>query len=259
MILALPLLKAATMNIGVYQSAASLAALERWQDAVTQNISSSQVIGFKRRTAQIDGRPGGELITDSTSRSGESRPAVFPQVRFGVAFGAGEAQPTRRELDLAISGEGFFTVRMENGEVAYTRSGQLRVQADRSLVTSQGLPVLDDSGNPMQLTAQGGPILVETNGIMRQGETALGRIAVVDFPDTSVLRPVAGGLYRADDGTEPVTVENPNVLQGHLEASNIKPLHEMVDLVNIARAYEANQKIIQNRDQMLQRTLEALT
>ena len=248
------------MSIGVYQSAASLSALERWQDAVTQNITSSQVAGFKRRTVQIDGRQAGEVLIDPTARAdrGEGRQAIFPEVRYGVAFSSGEAQPTRRELDLALTSEGFFSVRSPDGDIAYTRAGQLQVRADRTLITSAGLELLDEAGNPMQLTAEGGPIAVDESGVLRQGETQIGRVGVFSFVDPSQLVPASAGLFFARPGAEPVPVDQPGVMQGHLEASNIKPLQEMVDLVNIARAYEANQKIIQNRDQMLQRTLDAL-
>lgn len=249
------------MSIGLYQSAASLSALERWQDAVTQNITSSQVTGFKRRTVQIDGRQAGEVLIDPSAGAdrSEGRPAVFPEVRYGVAFSSGEAQPTRRDLDLALSGEGFFSVRMPDGGTAYTRAGQLQVRADRILVTGQGLEILDDGGQPIQLTAEGGTIVVDETGVVRQGEAQLGRLGVFSFADPSQLLPTSAGLFVAVPGAEPELVAAPGVMQGHLEASNIKPLHEMIDLVNIARAYEANQKIIQNRDQMLQRTLDALT
>jgi flagellar basal-body rod protein FlgF len=248
------------MNLGVYQSAASLAALERWQDAVTQNITSAQVAGFKRRTVQIDARQAGEVLINPTSRANEaeSRPALFPEVRYGIAFSSGEAQPTRRELDLALTSDGFFTVRMPDGTTGYTRAGQLQVRTDRTLVTSQNLELLNDAGQPMQLSAQGGIVVVDEDGNMRQGDAQIGKVGVVRFTDPTKLIPSAGGLFVAAPGAGAVEPEAPGVLQGHLEASNIQPLQEMVHLVSIARAYEANQKIIQNRDQMLQRTLEML-
>ena len=249
------------MNLGIYQSAASLSALERWQDAVTQNISSSQVSGFKRRTVQIDGRESGEVLFGPNQRldRGEGRGAIFPEVRYGVAFSAGEAQPTRRELDFAISGDGFFNVRMPDGGTAYTRSGQLQIRADRTLITSQGLELLNDSGQPLQLGLEGGELSVDELGTLKQGDLQIGRIAVTRFAEPTLLFPTANGIFIAGEGAGGEMMDQPGVLQGHLEASNVHPLHEMVNLVNIARAYEANQKIIQNRDQMLQRALDAVS
>jgi len=248
------------MSIGVYQSAASLSALERWQDAVTQNITSSQAVGFKRRTVQIDGREAGQVLIDPTSRAdrGEGRDAIFPEVRFGVAFAKGESQPTRRELDIALSGDGFFSVRMPDGTTGYTRAGQMQVRPDRTIVNSQGLELLNDFGYPIQLSPEGGVVVIDESGLIRQGDAQIGRIGVFSFEDNSQLLTVGGGLFVPRVGAEPELVDKPGVLQGHLEGSNVRPLQEMIHLVNIARAYEANQKIIQNRDQMLQRTLDAL-
>jgi flagellar basal-body rod protein FlgF len=249
------------MSMGIYQSAASLTALERWQDAVTQNITSSQVSGYKRRTIQVSGQQAGEILMDPSKRidRGEGTPAMFPHVRYGISFSAGEAQPTRRELDFALSGDGFFTVRMPDGTTGYTRSGQLQIRADRTLITSQGLEILGEGGQPLQLSALGGPLVADQRCNLQQGDTPIGRIGVTHFADPTRLIPINGGIFVAMPGTEGEPMADPTVLQGHLESSNIQPLSEMVDLVNIARAYEANQKIIQTRDQMLQRVLEAIS
>ncbi len=249
------------MNIGVYQSAASLSALERWQDAVTQNISASQVSGFKRRTVQIDGQQSGELLYGANMRpdQGDGRAAIFPAVRYGVAFSAGEIQPTRRDLDFAIMGDGFFNVRMPDGATGYTRSGQLQIRPDRTLITSQGLEILNEIGQPLQLAPEGGPLTVDAQGNLTQGDVQLGQLAVTRFDNPEQLLPMANGLFVAAPGAGGQPAEKAGVLQGHIESSNIQPLQEMVHLVNIARAYEANQKIIQTRDQMLQRTLDAVS
>ncbi len=248
------------MNVGLYQSAASLSALERWQDAVSQNITSSQMSGFKRRTVQVGAEANGEVLVDSSSRPdrGEGMPALFPQTRYAISFLPGENHPTRRDLDLALSGEGFFSVRTDDG-TAYTRSGQLQIRGDRTLVTSQGLELLSESGSPIQLQPQGGAPVINEDGTVRQGDAVLGKIAVVKAANPSRLIPLAGGLFRAGAGAGMVPVEAPLVQQGYQEASNVAPLREMVDLVNIARAYEANQKMIQSRDKIMERTLETLT
>jgi len=90
-----------------------------------------------------------------------------------------------------------------------------------------------------------------------QGTTPVGKLSVVKFATNAQLMPLSAGAF-INTGAPPEQVERPEVLQGYLEASNITPLREMVDLVNIARAYEANQKLIQSRDQSLGKTLEVL-
>ena len=90
------------MNVGLYQSAASLSALERWQDAVSQNISSGQVTSYKKRTVQFSAQPMGEVAQDKRARIGEGLPAYFPRATYGISFQNGEVEPTNRELDLAL-------------------------------------------------------------------------------------------------------------------------------------------------------------
>lgn len=248
------------MSIGLYQSASSLAALERWQDAVTQNITSSQVAGYKKRTVEFSVVAAGEVQTDSHQKigRGEGEPMYFPKVSYGIDFKSGENEPTRREFDLALQGDGFFEVQMNDGRKAYTRAGELRLRPDRTLVTSQDQPILSDSGYPLQLLPTGGKVVINEDGTIRQGDARVGRLAVVKFADDKQLVPISAGLFLPTGGPDPTPVDKPQVLQGYLESSNITPLREMVDLVSIGRAYEANQKLIQSYDQTMQKTLDAL-
>jgi flagellar basal-body rod protein FlgF len=249
------------MNIGLYQSAASLNALERWQDAVAQNITSSQVTGFKRRTVQVAAESKGETMLNADGRAGqgEGMPALFPQTRYAIAFQSGENHPTRRDLDMAVSGEGFFNVRMPDGKTAYTRAGEFTIRADRTIVSGQGLEVLSESGDPIQLQSGGGSLVVNEDGTLRQGDAVLGKLAISKPSDPSRLVSMAGGLFLAPESAGMKPVEKPMVQQGYLEASNVTALREMVDLVSIGRAYEANQKLIQSRDKLMGTTIETFT
>jgi flagellar basal body rod protein FlgG len=248
------------MNIGLYQSAAALSALERWQDSVSQNITSSQNTGYRARTVNFSAQKAGELLTDPHAHPGQDQgtPMLFPRATTGINFVTGETQPTRRELDVAIQGEGFFEVQMEDGTRGYTRSGEFRMRSDRTLVTSAGQEVLSDGGAPITLLPGGGAVTINRDGAIFQGETSLGKISVQKFANNNALIPLAGGFFVPAQGVQPTQVDEPELLQGYLEGSNVTPLREMVDLVLISRAYEANQKIINTVDQQMQKTLDAL-
>jgi len=247
------------MNIGLYQSAASLSALERWQGAVSQNITSSQVPGFRERTVAFSTIEMGAIQTDpKASQANGSQAAMFPTATVGISFQPGETTPTRRELDVAIQGDGFLEVQMADGTRGYTRAGELHLDSTRTVVSRDNLPVLSQSGNPIVLQADGGSLSIAQDGALSQGDTQLGKLSVVKFPDNSQLLPVGGGTFLPKDGSTPTQVEHPAVLQGYIEASNVTPLHEMISLVQIARAYEANQKIMTDRDQNLQKAIETL-
>lgn len=248
------------MNIGLYQSASALSALERWQDSVAMNITSSQTAGYRKRTINFSTESAGELQTDSRARIGHdaSMPMLFPKVNTGINFINGETQPTRRELDAAIQGEGFFEIQREDGSKVYTRSGEFRMRPDRTIVTSSGHEVMSDAGAPMVLLPGGGPVTINRDGTIFQGDSSIGKLSVQKFADNAALIPLAGGYFVPASGAAPIAVEDPELLQGYIEGSNVTPLREMVDLVLIARAYEANQKIISTVDQQMEKTLDSL-
>ena len=248
------------MNIGLYQSASSLSALERWQDAVAQNITSAQTTGFRKRTVEFSGVNAGKwnLSPAGKSGSGDEQQAVFTSSSSGINFLSGETQPTGRDLDVAIQGAGFFQVQAPDGTTAYTRNGSFRITPDRTLETSGGCKVLSSSGSPITLLQTGGNISINADGTIIQGATTLGRLSVQQTSNPSALIPGAGGMFVAPPGTEMTPVEKPQLMQSYLEGSNVQPLREMVDLVLISRAYEANQKVITSTDDQMQKTLDAL-
>ncbi len=249
------------MNVGLYQSASALTALERWQDLVSQNITSSQQTGYRKRTISFATQAAGELQADPKARIGSegAMPSLFPKAISGINFMTGEMQPTRGDLDAAIQGDGFFELQRPDGSKVYTRSGEFRMREDRTLVSSTGDEVMSSSGGPITLLANGGTITINQDGTIAQGTTNLGKIAVMKFADNSRLMPLNGGFFVPAPGSPPPeTVDQPVLLQGYLEGSNATPLREMVDLVLISRAYEANQKIITTVDQEMQKTFDAL-
>lgn len=248
------------MSIGIYQSAATLSALERWQDVVAQNITSSQITGYRKRTVSLATQNAGTIESGSNSPTGQDIgvPMVFSKVDTAINFSPGETQPTRREFDVAIQGDGFFEVQMSDGSKAYTRNGEFRMRPDRTLVTSSGNEVLTDAGAPIVLLPGGGTMSINRDGTIFQGDTQLGRLSVQKFANDKALIPLTGGYFIPAAGATPEPVEEPDLLQGYLEGSNVTPLREMVDMVVISRAYEANQRIISAFDQELDKTLQAL-
>jgi flagellar basal-body rod protein FlgF len=249
------------MNIGLYQSASSMSALERWQDATAQNITSAQTTGYRKRTVQFSTEVAGKwnIRPDAKNAGSENEHSVlFTHVTTGINFLTGETQPTRRELDVAIQGEGFFEMDGPNGQKLYTRSGEFSLTPERTLVGAGGLPVLTEGGNQITMLPGGGSISINRDGTIFQGSTALGKLSVQKFTNLGALVPSAGGMFIAGPNAGKEAVAEPELMQGYLEQSNVQPLREMVDLVLISRAYEANQKIITTADQQMEKTLQAL-
>lgn len=237
-----------------------MAALERWQDSVSQNITSAQTSGFRKRTIEFSTEAAGLLQPDDRAKmSGDSaQAALFPKTSAGINFISGETSPTQRELDVAIQGDGFFEVKTPDGNMAYTRSGEFRLRPDRTLVNAAGCEVMTDSGDPVVLLPGQGQITINNDGSIVQGGSTLGKLSIQKFSNPAALIPTAGGMFVAGASAGKSAVDDPEIMQGYLEQSNVQPLREMVDLVIISRAYEANQKMITTIDQQMQKALEAL-
>jgi flagellar basal body rod protein FlgG len=248
------------MNIGLYQSASALSALEQWQDVVAQNITSGQVSGFRKRTVEFSTQSAGGWQLDPKAQAGSdpSQSALFPKVTNGISFTNGENQPTGRDLDVAIQGPGFFQVKRADGSMAFTRSGQFLTRSDHTLIDSGGDTVLSSSGQPIVLQPGSSKVTINPDGTILQDSGPVGKLGVVNVTDTSSLVPIAGGMFVSNSETSPAPVAKPVVMQGFLESSNVAPLKEMVNLVLISRAYDANQRVITNADEQMQKELDAL-
>lgn len=247
------------MDVAIYNSASALAALERWQDTVSRNIAGGSATGFRQSTVSFGAQTAAQINPDAADRAPDGAEAtLFPLVTSGVSFAHGETQPTRRDLDVAIQGAGFFEVQAPDGTKLYTRNGCFQLRPDRTIVTSDGYEVLGDNGSPLTLAADQGPLSINHDGRLAQGETTLGKLSIKQFTDDHALVQMKGGYFEAPAGVAGTQVAKPEVLQGYLESSNVAPVNSMMDMIVVSRAYEANQRIITAMDQQMQKTLDAL-
>lgn len=245
------------MNVGLYQGVAAMQALEQWQAAVSQNLASATVPGYKRIDvdfhAALDARSRQNLSGPAAQQSARS----MPQAALRRDFSQGELRATNEPDNLAIQGEGYFQVQGPDGKTAYTRDGEFHRNADGTLVTKTGLPVLGQSGEPMQFDPKKGPVSFGADGRVVQGIAEVGRLGVFSFDQTHA-QSLDGGLFRPGEGQTASAVETPAVESGFLEGSNVSPLHSMVELITVQRAYEANQKAINTQDQRLSSAIQIL-
>ena len=235
-----------------------MAAYEKWQEAISQNIAASSVPGFKKTEISFTA-----MDSDSTSlqqdgkfadRVHGSMPAATPR----ISFTQGQLSHSDSDLDFAIQGSGFFQVQQQNGDMAYTRNGQFHLSPDKTLITMQGLPVQGENG-PITFKTGGGPIAINADGLITQQDQPIAKLPAYDFADTSKLRRVGDGLVApSDSNVAAQRIEHPQVLNNYLEGSNVSPLNEMVSLVTISRAYEASQKLIQTADDNEDKAIQIL-
>jgi flagellar basal-body rod protein FlgF len=246
------------MNVGIYKGAAALAACEHWQQVTAQNIASATVPGFHRTEVSFAGTLADLTRTDAGSGAGKDVQGVMPEFTSKLDMQPGELRQTGEELDFAIQGAGFFKVERPDGSTGYTRDGSFHVNAERIVVNRQGYPLQGDGG-PITLRPEGGRISVNAEGMLIQGDTPVAKLAIYEFADTGVLRPAGGGLLVPEDANvQPQTVERPAVITGAIEGSNVRPLQEMVNLITVARTYEAAQRIVQAEDEAAEKAIQTL-
>jgi flagellar basal-body rod protein FlgF len=168
---------------------------------------------------------------------------------YGTDFSQGPVSNTSRELDVAIQGRGFFAVQAADGREAYTRAGDLRVNAGGLLTNGAGHLVVGDGGPvaipPYSSLAVGADGTVSIQPIGQGPETlaVVDRIKLVD-PDVRQLRKGADGLlYLPDDETAPASAEV-RITAGALEQSNVNVAQTLVSMIELSRQYEMQINVV---------------
>jgi flagellar basal-body rod protein FlgG len=252
----------------LYTAATGMEAQQLRMDVISNNLANASTTGFKKTRAEFEDLLS-ETLRGATAPDprGGGQPAPL-QVGLGVragstarSFGQGELVSTGNPLDLAIEGQGFFRVQRPNGDPAYTRAGNLRVDASGRVVTPHGEvvdPGITIPPDATQVTVKpDGTVLATLPG--RQDETELGQLELYTFPNPAGLSATGNNLFAANAASGDALRSRPGengtgtIAQGMLEGANVKAVEEMIDMIATQRAYELNSKVIQSADQMLQR------
>lgn len=227
--------------------------LRRELDIAANNIANADTTGFKVEQLLLGTEVGNRARNDAV------RPGVSFVLDKGVGrdFSQGSLQQTGRDLDFAIDGEGVFFKVQDGATEAYTRDGAFTISPEGELVTKAGLPVLGDGG-PIVIDPAQGPITVADDGNISQNGIAIGQLGLARFDNLAVLSKEGDGLYRNASNATPIDAAGAQVRQGMLEGSNVNPLVEITQLIEISRAYERATKMIENVTELSRRSVERL-
>jgi flagellar basal-body rod protein FlgF len=227
--------------------------LRRELDVVANNIANADTNGFKVEQLLVGSEVG------ERARNAFVRPGVSFVLDNGVGrdFSAGALSQTGRSLDFAIEGDGaFFKVQDGNGE-AYTRDGAFTLDPTGRLTTKQGQAVLGEAGE-IVLDTTLGEISVGADGTITQDDQVVGRLAVVRFESLGALEKGGDGLYRNASNAAATEAPEAQIRQGMLEGSNVNPILEITNLIEIQRAYESVTRMIENTNDLSRRSVERL-
>jgi len=219
-------------------------------DLLANNLANTSTSGYKG-----DGEFYSVFTSEAASEDPTNEPATLPMIqRQWTDFTQGLLEPTDNPSDLGLSGKGFFVVQGPSGPL-YTRNGNFHVSADGTLVTSDGYALLQSGGQTFQADpAQ--RIDVSLDGNVRQNGQDLGKLQLVDFPDTSVLMKHGSSYFRNATEQTPVDVTDTQVYQGKVEASNANAAQGAVRLVGVLRQFEMMRKAVTLADDMGRKAIE---
>ncbi len=218
-------------------------------DIVSHNLSNVNTIGFKRSRANFQ-----EMLND--------------QIQGGVQLRAtqtlmeqGSLRQTDNPLDLAIDGEGFFAIQLPGDRIAYTRDGQLFLDAENQLVIADGFPIIWDGEIPPE--AEDVHVNPDGTVMVKQGElwSQAGTIELSRFPNPSGLTNLGGNLWLETDISgeaqtgAPLTEGFGQIMGSALEGSNVNLAEEMTQMVTLQRGFEMSVRTFQQTDQMLSQAI----
>jgi flagellar basal-body rod protein FlgG len=235
---------------------------QRRMDVITNNLANATTVGYKKEgaTSQSFDEVMGIKAKDATNGYRDSR---IGNMSLGVKIGEtyrdfdqGSFRNTDATFDLAISGDGFFTVSFTNkaGEEStlYTRDGSFTMTKDGYLVTKDGDFVLGQGG-PVVMPTDAEIKIDELGNIYADGEY-VDQLQMTDFEDYNYLEQYGENLFRAVDGAKTKDASG-SINQGYLEMSNVQVVEEMVEMITTQRAYEAAQKFETTMDSVMEKTV----
>lgn len=257
-------------NGALSTAALGMSAQQTTVDNIANNLANVNTTGFKRssiafqdlfyeniatskRGTQLNGQTGGPQLQIGHG----SKPVATVR-----NFSQGSLQETGGSLDIAINGSGFFQVEMPDGSMAYTRDGNLTMNADGMLVTQSGLPLADAISVPPDAVG----VQISEEGVISaklpgdQGTMDLGQLEMAKFINPSGLSALGDNLFAQTEtsGLPQYGIAGMNgfgtLQQGFLEQSNVEIVTEMVGLIKAQRAYETNSKMVQTAEDMMAMT-----
>lgn len=244
---------------GLYTAYTGMSNEQKRLDIISNNLANAATVGYKEDN--VTSQSFDNVLTlkiKDASEAYNDRPigTMSPGVKLGEVytdFGQGSLRQTSNTYDLALEGSGFFTLdvtdKAGNVSTQYTRNGSFTMTKDGHIVDASGNHLMGESGE-IQIPTDAANVVVDSNGAIYADGVYVDTLKITDFENYDYLIKSGDTMYQALDGaTEKISSASVN--QGYTEQSNVNVVSEMVKMITITRAYEANQKVIQSVDKTL--------
>src|SRR5215472_2650113 len=258
------------MTRALYSAASGMTAQQLTLDNIANNLANASTTGYKTRRTSFQDLLYQTMSQPGTAASATANIPVGLQLGLGtravsnhMIFTQGNSTETDSPLDMVIQGQGFFQIRRQNGEQAYTRAGSFQLDQNGNIVTAQGdylEPQIRIPAAAQAITiAQDGTVTYTLPG-QTQAQQA-GQIQLANFQNPAGLSSIGGNLYQQTDASGTPAIGNPGgqegngtLLQNFVEQSNVNVVEEFTNMIVCQRAYEANSKVAKAADEMQQQT-----
>ena len=252
----------------LYTTATGMKAQQTMVDMIANNIANVNTSGFKKSQASFEDLFYVTLQSPGLARgTGGDAVPIGTQIGSGTrlngttkVFTTGTLEITERSLDVAIDGEGFFSVILPDGQIGYTRDGNFHLNADGKLVTGSGnvlTPEITVPSDTLEISIDPeGRVSGRTAGAP-DTSTQFGQLNIHRFVNPSGMLAAGSNIMRTTEASGQPTTGIPGATglgllkQGFIERSNVQIVNELVNLIVAQRAYEVNSRAIQASDQML--------
>lgn len=224
------------MSSGSRIAAQGMNALMLQHDIVTNNLANVNTAGYKSDALTVSSFQSIFNEKLGLQGGGVNVTGTVPRLEQGILMKTGNA------LNAALSGKGFFVVTTPDGE-RYTRNGSFSVNDNNELVNGEGYPVMGEGGS---LTIDGTNIEINQLGMIIVDGESVGTLRVVDVENNNDLLKQGANLFKLKDEETAVLPkpEETKVMGGHLESSDVNPIRQMVEMIEIMRSFDAHQKVI---------------
>ena len=229
--------------------------LRRAMDIVANNIANANTTAYKAESPVFNEFLMPEAEAEDRGYGKAAALSFVLDTGTHRDLAEGNITHTGNPFDVAITGDGFFSVETANG-VRYTRAGHFTVDNTNQLVTPMGDPVLSNAGAPITINPDDGAVEIARDGTISAGGNTIGRLGVVNVENPGAMKKTGDNYLETEQDAVPV--ENATVMQGFIESSNVKPVVEMTRMIEVMRAYTSTQKTINDMGDLQQSAIRQL-
>ena len=234
------------MDLSGYTTLTRQSGLMSEMQTIANNIANASTTGFRQ-----EGVIFSEYVVGTDA--GPSVSMARGDVR-NTSFLQGTLASTGSELDFGIEGDGFFLIETPNGE-RITRAGNFTLSPAGDLVTQDGYNVLDAGGGPIFIPPDATKIDVAGDGTISADGQLLGQLGLVQPQNPRDIFREGGVMFRPETPLDPV--EEPRIVQGHLENSNVNTILQVSRMIEVQRAYELGQSFLDSENQRVRDAIRA--